>query len=202
MSQPGHHQLELFPLGRIHQRVLSQFWLGFAGPWDILKQKQAVCLWGQSCEGLGWCHFARLSHRISTSQRRDQLFVASEQRHPGDIFQGSPGGRSCYDVFWNHTGFCLLSHTWVRYPGFSGHVVKCPILTTVVPGFPAIWLAVPFGANGAHLGICTLSEKIFFFVWNNLFLGVIKFSQRRTHPVKSLWWQIVPMQESTNEWKN
>ena len=28
--------------------------------------------------------------------------------------------------------------------------------------FPAIWLAVPFGANGAHLGICTLPEKIFF----------------------------------------
>ena len=24
--------------------------------------------------------------------------------------------------------------------------------------FPAIWLAVPFGANGAHLGICTLPE--------------------------------------------
>ena len=55
-----------------------------------------------------------------------------------------------------------LSHTWVRYPGFWGHGVKCPILTTVVPGFPAIWLAVPFGANGAHLGICTLPEKIFF----------------------------------------
>ena len=29
--------------------------------------------------------------------------------NPGDIFQGSPGGRSCYDVFWNHTGFCLVS---------------------------------------------------------------------------------------------
>ena len=28
--------------------------------------------------------------------------------------------------------------------------------------FPAIWLVVPFGANGAHLGICTLPEKIFF----------------------------------------
>ena len=28
--------------------------------------------------------------------------------------------------------------------------------------FPAIWLAVPFGANGAHFGICTLPEKIFF----------------------------------------
>ena len=25
--------------------------------------------------------------------------------------------------------------------------------------FPAIWLAVPFGVNGAHLGICTLPEK-------------------------------------------
>ena len=55
--------------------------------------------------------------------------------------------------------YCILSHTWVRYPGFSGHGVKCPILTTVVPGFQAIWLAVPFGANGAHLGICTLPEK-------------------------------------------
>ena len=109
MSQPGHHQLEHLPLGRIRQRVLSQFWLGFADPWDILTQKQAVCLWSQSCEGLGWCHIARLSHRLSPSQRRDQLPVASEQRHPGDIFQGSPGGRSCYDVFWNHTGFCLVS---------------------------------------------------------------------------------------------
>ena len=96
----------------------------------------------------------------------------------------------------------ILSHTWVRYPGFWGHGVKCPILTTVVPGFPAIWLAVPFGANGAHLGICTLPEKNIFCVWNKLFLGEIKFSQSRTRPVKSLWWQIVPMQESTNEWKN
>ena len=109
MSQPGHRQLEHLPLGRIRQRVLSQFWLGSAGPWHILTQKQAVCLWGQSCEGLGWCHIARLSLRLSPSQRRDQMPVASEQRHPGDIFQGSPGGRSCYDVFWNHTGFCPVS---------------------------------------------------------------------------------------------
>ena len=28
--------------------------------------------------------------------------------------------------------------------------------------FPAIWLPVPFGANGAHLGICTLPGKIVF----------------------------------------
>ena len=101
-------------------RVLSQFWLGFAGPWDILKQNQAVCLWGQSCEGLRWCHIARLFHRLSPSQRRDQLPVASEQRHLGDIFQGSPGGRSCYGVFWNHTGFglvsCIFHDTrWVGY---------------------------------------------------------------------------------------
>ena len=67
--------------------------------------------------------------------------------------------------------------------------------------FPAIWLAVPLGANGAHLGICTLPDYIFL-VRNKLFRGEMKFSQRRTRPVKSLWWQIVHMQESTNEWKN
>ena len=43
--------------------------------------------------------------------------------------------------------------------------------------FPAIWLAVPFGANGAHLGICTLPDKNLLCVWNKLFLGEIKFSQ-------------------------
>ena len=68
--------------------------------------------------------------------------------------------------------------------------------------FPAIWLAVPFRANGAHLGICTLPEKNLLCVWNKLFLGEIKISQRRTRPVKSWGWQVVPMQESTNEWKN
>ena len=83
-----------------------------------------------------------------------------------------------------------------------GHGVKCPILTTVVPGFFGDLMAVPFGANGANLGICTLPEKNLLCVWNKLSLGEIKFSQRRTHPVKSLWWQIIPMQELTNEWKN
>ena len=121
MSQPGHRQLEHLPQGKIRQKVLYQFWLGFAGPWDTLTQKQAVCLWGQSCEGLRCCHIARLSHRLSPSQRRDQLPVASEQRHPGDIFRGSPGGRSCYDVFWNHTGFCLVSCNFqgTRLSGYS-----------------------------------------------------------------------------------
>ena len=49
-----------------------------------------------------------------------------------------------------------LSHTWVRYPGFSGHGIKCP---RWFQDFLAIWLAVPFGANGTHSGICTLPEK-------------------------------------------
>ena len=122
MSEPGHRQLEHLSLGRIRQRVLSQFWLGFAGPWDILTQKQAVCLWGQSCEGLGWCHITRLSHRLSPSQRRDQLPVASGQRHPGDIFQGSPGGRSCYEVVtpFNDPVPVFIAH-WVRPENLVSH---------------------------------------------------------------------------------
>ena len=68
--------------------------------------------------------------------------------------------------------------------------------------FPAIWLAEPLGANGAHLGILYLARKNLLCVWNKLLLCEIKFSQRRTRPVKSLWWQIVPLQESTNAWKN
>ena len=108
-SQPGHHQLEHPPLGRIRQKVWSQFWLGFCGPWVILRQKQAVCLWGQSCEGLEWYHIARLSRRPSPSQRRDRLPAAFVQTHPGDIFQDSPGDRLCYNASWNHTGSCLVS---------------------------------------------------------------------------------------------
>ena len=38
-----------------------------------------------------------------------KLPSASEQRHPRDIFQDSPGGRWCYDVSWRHIGFCLVS---------------------------------------------------------------------------------------------
>ena len=97
------------PLGRIRQRVWSQFWLWFCGSLDIPTQKQAVCLWGQSCEGLKWCHISRLFHGPFPSHKRGQLPAASVQRHPGDIFQDSPGGLSCYDVFWSHTGFCLVS---------------------------------------------------------------------------------------------
>ena len=109
MSQPGRHQLEHLPLGRIRQRVWSQFWLGCGGPCDILTRKQAVCHWGISCEALGWYHITRLFHRLSPSQRRDQLPAAVVQRHLRDIFRDSSGGQLCYGVSWNHTGLCLVS---------------------------------------------------------------------------------------------
>ena len=46
-----------------------------------------------------------------------------------------------------------LSHSWVRYPGFSVHEVQCSILTTVVPGVSDELIGCITG-NGTHLGIC------------------------------------------------
>ena len=80
----------------------------------------------------------------------------------------------CPMLQWNLS----LSHTWVRYPGFSGHGIKCAILATVVPGFPAIWLDVPFGANGTHLGICTLPEKKLFVCEISCFCVKLSFLKR------------------------
>ena len=85
MTHQGHQQLEHLPLDTIRQIVWSQFWLWFCSLWDIATQKQAVCLWGQSCQGLEWCHIARLFHRPFPSQRKGQLPAAFVQRHPGDI---------------------------------------------------------------------------------------------------------------------
>ena len=98
--------------------------------------------------------------------------------------------------------FPRLSHTWVRYPGFSGHGVKCPILITVVPGFSGDLIGCAIRSKWGPFGDLYLARKHLLCVWNKLFLGEIKVSQGRTRPVKSLWWQIVPMQESANEWKN
>ena len=95
-----------------------------------------------------------------------------------------------------------LSHTWVWYPWFSGHGVKCPILTTVVPGISGDLIGCTICSKWGPFGDLYLARKNLLCVRNKLFLGDIKFSQRRTHPVKCFWWQIVPMQESTNEWKN
>ena len=36
------------------------------------------------------------------------------------LSKGSTGGRSCYDVFWNHTGFCLVSSIF-QETRLSGH---------------------------------------------------------------------------------
>ena len=102
-----------------------------------------------------------------------------------------------------------LCDTFVYYPtlgcdiqGFQAMGLSVQNWPQWFQNFPAIWMAVPFGANAAHLGICTLPEKNLLCVWNELFLDEIKFCQSRTRPVKSLWWQVVPMQESRNAWKN
>ena len=95
-----------------------------------------------------------------------------------------------------------LSHTWVRYPGFAGHGVKCPILTTMVPGFSGNLIGCTIRSKWGPFGDLYLARKNLLCVWNKLFLGELNFSQSRTRPVKFLWWQIVPMQQSTNEWKN
>ena len=97
--------------------------------------------------------------------------------------------------------------------------VYYPTLGCDIQGFRAMWLSVQYWPRwfqdfrrsdwlyhseqmGPIWGSVPCQKKNLFCVWNKLFLGEIKFSQRRTHPVKSLWWQIVPMQESTNGWKN
>ena len=75
---------------------------------------------------------------------------------------------------------------WPRwFPNFSGDINGCTIRSKWGP-FGDLYLA-------RTNRLCA---------WNMLFLVEIKYSQRRTRPVKSLWWPYVPMQESTNEWKN
>ena len=61
-------------------------------------------------------------------------------------------------------GYVLLSHTWVRYPGFSGHGVKCPILTTVVPGFSGDLIGCTIQSQWGPFGDLHLARKKNFFV--------------------------------------
>ena len=68
-----------------------------------------------------------------------------------------------------------LSHTWVRYPGFWGHEVKYPILTTVVPGFSGDLIGCTIRSKWGPFGDLYLARKILFCVWNKLFLGEINF---------------------------
>ena len=100
-----------------------------------------------------------------------------------------------YHIFAIYVGGASLglSHTWVRHPGFSGHGVKCPILTTVVPGFSSALIGCTIRSKWGSFGDLYLARKNRLCLWNKLFLAEIKFSQRRTRAVKSLWWQIVHM---------
>ena len=70
-----------------------------------------------------------------------------------------------------------LSHTWVWYPGFSGHRIKCPILTTVVPGFSSDLIGCTIRSKWGPFGDLYLAMNNILCVWNKLFLGEIKFSQ-------------------------
>ena len=79
-----------------------------------------------------------------------------------------------------------------------GREVSWPIQTAAGPGFPPIWVAIPRGANGTHLGISSLTYFFCIVWWNTLFGGEFNISNR---PMNSLWWHFDPIQESTNEWK-
>ena len=70
-----------------------------------------------------------------------------------------------------------LSHTWVRCPGFSGHGVKCPILTAVVARFSGDLIGCTIRSQWGPFGDLYLARKNLLCVWNKLFLGEIKFSQ-------------------------
>ena len=112
----------------------------------------------------------------------------------------------------------IKKHTFLQIG--MGHICICyPTLGCDIQGFRAMGLSVQYWPRwfqdfrwsdwlyhseqmGPIWGSVPSQKKNIFCVWNKLFPGEIKFSQRRTRPVKSLWWQIVPMQESTNEWKN
>ena len=62
----------------------------------------------------------------------------------------------------------LTTYGWVHYPtlgcniqGFQAMGLSVQYWPRWFLDFPVIWLVVPFRANGAHLGISTLPEKIF-----------------------------------------
>ena len=65
------------------------------------------------------------------------------------------------EILW---GIITLSHTWVRYQGLSGRGLSVQYWPRWFKDFPAIWFAVPLGANGVHWIFCVC-------VWNKLFRG-------------------------------
>ena len=83
----------------------------------------------------------------------------------------------CMNIFLFH-----LSHTWVRYPGFSGHGIKCPILTTVVPGFSGDLIGCTIRSKWGPFGDLYLARRNRLCVWNMLFLGEINFPKGELVP--------------------
>ena len=114
-----------------------------------------------------------------------------------------------------HDSLKINSAVWFTSGLNCGHY---PTLGCDIQGFRAMGLSVQYWPRwfqdfrrsdwlchseqmGPIWGSVPCQKKNLLCVWNKLFLGEIKVSQGRTRPVKSLWWQIVPMQESANEWK-
>ena len=68
-------------------------------------------------------------------------------RHPGDIYQDSPGGLSCYNGEWNHIGFYLASFIfqdtrWCRY--WSCYPKSC------IDSFSVQWVGSWVGQYGPY----------------------------------------------------
>ena len=96
------------------------------------------------------------------------------------------------------TLLCNLSHTWVRYPGFSGHEVqyRSRYFKRIFRRSDWLYHAELMGSiRGSvscqkNISVCEISC-----------FGVKYVFQRRTRHEKHLWRQFAPMQETTNKWK-
>ena len=108
-----------------------------------------------------------------------------------------------------HGDFKLLSHTWVWYPGFSGHGIKCPILTTVVPGFSGDLIDCTIRSKWDPFGDLYLARNIIFCLWNKLFLSEKSFFPKENSSCEVFMVTNCPyaginkwMEKSNNFWNN
>ena len=118
--------------------------------------------------------------------------------------------RSIY-VTESNTDMCLiLSNTpanKVIYPtlgcdiqGFQAMRFNFQYIPRWFKDFPAIWLAVPRELIEPVWEYVSCQEKNLSLCEISCFRGWIKFSRRITRTVKSLFWQLGPIQELTNRW--
>ena len=96
-------------------------------------------------------------------------------RGAAQILNGGDNMRWCQgrEVFYPTLG-CYIQGFWAMGMMMGFSVQYCP---RWLQDFLAIWLAIPFGASGAH--------AFALFVWNKLFWGGIEFSQGWTKPNSS-----------------